>query len=44
MRTITRERILPTLEQYNASRLLSSEIVSGREFRRLRRAGKIGLI
>jgi len=35
---------IPTLKEYNQSRLCPADIVTGKEFRRLKRKGKIELI
>lgn len=36
-----KELIIHTLESYNASRLLACDIVTGKQFRRMRRKGLV---
>lgn len=41
MQQIKSMKIVPTLGHYNKTRLLATDIVDGRTFRRMRRSGKI---
>lgn len=41
MQNYKSEKTIPTLEYYNKTRLLATDIVDGKTFRRMKRSGKI---
>lgn len=44
MKEIVKIKHIPTLSEYNQSRLTADKILTGKEFRRLKRKGLIELI